>query len=137
MKEIRKIVRQVLSESFLNENQLKDLNDATEQEQIDFVRDYPESIEEIIDPIEAVQLAAVETDGTAIQYIEDPTEAVELAAVRQNSYAIKYINFLFNKADSDELKLIALTDNPDLKNIIPSVSSNVQAKSDLKRWMED
>ena len=132
MKEIRSLVREVLSESFLNENELRDLNDGTEEEQIDFVKSYPESIQEIIDPSEAVQLAAVEEDGTAIQYIDGPSEAVELAAVNQDSYAIKYIYF-----PSDELKLIALIDNPDLKNIIPKVSSNLQAKSDLKRWMKD
>ena len=132
MKEIRQIVREVLSESFLNENELRDLNDGTEGEQIDFVKSYPESIEEIIDPSEAVQLAAVNTDGTAIQYIDDPTEAVELAAINKDSYAIKYIDF-----PSDELKLIALTDNPDLKRFIPNLSPNLQAKSDLNRWMKD
>tara|TARA_Y100000389_G_scaffold177617_1_gene190038 strand:- start:1464 stop:1868 length:405 start_codon:yes stop_codon:yes gene_type:complete len=134
MKEIRKIVREVLSESFLNENQLRDLNDddVTEMERIDFVINYPESIEKIINPSERVQLAAVETDGTAIQYIDDPTEAVKLAAINKDSYAIKYIDF-----PSDELKLIALIDNPDLKRFIPNLSPNLQAKSDLNRWMKD
>ena len=77
MKEIRSLVREVLSESFLNEND-ENLNNATEEE----------------------QLATVKKDGDAIQYIDNPSEAVQMVAVKQDGFAIRVrhtkVDRLFN-----------------------------------------
>lgn len=57
MKEIRSLVREVLSESFLNENN-ENLNNATEEE----------------------QLAAVKNNADAIEYIDNPSSKVKAKA---------------------------------------------------------
>jgi len=66
MKEIRSLVREVLSESFLNEN-YENLNNASEESQISYVgtKGYSFEIRYIENPSEAVQMAAAKVKATA------------------------------------------------------------------------
>ena len=79
MKEIRSLVREVLSESFLSEN-YEDLNNATEEEQLAAVEKYSHAIEFIDNPSEAVQLAAVKNRVSAIKFIKNSSAKVKATA---------------------------------------------------------
>jgi hypothetical protein len=66
--------------------------DYSEDEQLDFVKEYGLNIEHIKNPSEAVQLAAVQKCGLAVKFCKDPSEAVQVAAVQQFKYAFVYCN---------------------------------------------
>jgi len=69
MKEIRSLVREVLSESFLNENdqEAKYLSSASEESQISYVgtKGYSFAIRYIENPSEAVQMAVAKVKAKA------------------------------------------------------------------------
>jgi len=163
MKEIRQIVRQVLSESFLSEN-YENLNNATEEEQLAAIEKDAYVIEYIDNPSEAVQLSFIEQHGVSffigsrvaslLDIISNPSEAVQLAAVKDNGYAIECIDnpseavqlaavkqngnaITYIKNSSEEVQLAAVNQNGRAIEDIDNPSSKVKAKADLARWMKD
>jgi len=70
---------------------MKNINDMTEEEQINDVSVDPYVIRYIQNPSEAVQLIAVKQNGSLIYFINDPSEEVQLAAVGQHGYVIHLI----------------------------------------------
>ena len=76
----------------MNKKELKLLNNMSEQEQLEAVRENGYSIKYINNPSEKVQLEAVRSNGLAIEYIDNPSEEVQLEAVSRNGLLIKYLN---------------------------------------------
>ena len=68
-----------------------DLNEKSEEIQINAVKVNPYTIQYLKSPSEVVQLEAVKNSGHVIDYIKNPSEAVQLQAIRQNLSAIRYI----------------------------------------------
>jgi len=79
----------MLNENF--EDLYKDLDNATEEEQLAAVNQDGYEIQYIDNPSEAVQLAAVQNCGNILKFIDNPSEAVQLAAVNIYSGAIRLI----------------------------------------------
>jgi hypothetical protein len=68
------------------------LNNMTEEEQIEYIKECYWNIGYIENPSEILCLAAVKSYGTAIKYIKNPTEEICLEAAKKDGYAIQYIN---------------------------------------------
>ena len=82
------------------------LDKATEQVQIEAVKQYGYAIQDIKNPSERVQIEAVKQDGWAIQFIENPSEQVQIEAVKQNGLAIQFI-----KNPSELVQIEAVKEN--------------------------
>ena len=76
----------------MNKKELKLLNNMSEQEQLEAVREDGLLIQYIDNPSEKVQIEAVSRNGLAIQYINNPSEEVQIEAVRMSGAAIEYIH---------------------------------------------
>jgi len=86
---------------------MKNLNDMSEEEQINFITSSPSNvkiIQRILNPSEAVQLAAVQNNENNFQYIKNPSEKVQLAAVKRHGLIIEFI-----KNPSERVQLAAVT----------------------------
>jgi len=101
-----------------------DLNEKSEEVQINAVKVNPYTIEHIKSPSEVVQLEAVKHSGFVIQYIQNPSETVQLEAVRENLSAIQYI------ADpSEAMQLQAIRENESVIQYIDKPSEAVQLEA--------
>lgn len=75
----------------------KDINSASEEEQIAIVSDprshgYPYNIvQKINNPSEAVQLAAVQQNGGALKYIKNPSINIQIAALENDPLQLLYM----------------------------------------------
>jgi len=80
---------------------MKNLNDMTEEEQIEFLKKdpFPFAIQYIDNPSERVQLVAVNLDGYAIHYIKNPSKDALITAMLILLHAgnIDYVDELLNK----------------------------------------
>ena len=69
----------------------EDLNNASEEVQLEAVKQNGCRIDYIKNPSLQVQLEAVKHNGRAIQYIENPSLEVQREAIKQNPFSIWYI----------------------------------------------
>ena len=90
----------------MNKKELKLLNNMSEQEQLEAVREDGLLIQYIDNPSEKVQIEAVSRNGLAIRYIDNPSEKVQLEAVSRDGLIIKYIN-----NPSERVQLEAVSSN--------------------------
>lgn len=119
---IQKTIRNVSgrkAELYINPDDIKNMEDASVEDQIFAVTLKPKTIEHIKNPSEAVQLAAVTKDGNVLKNIKNmgikPSKAVQLTAVQQNSRAIIYIP---ESELTEDLQILAINDyGPNIQHI--------------------
>jgi len=87
------------------------LNEASEEEQLEAVKNSGSAIYYIKNASERVQIEAVKNYGFAIRYIKNPSVNVQLEAVKKNGFAIDCIKnpfvdvLLFVCSQTNDLKL--------------------------------
>jgi hypothetical protein len=87
----------------------EELNNQTEEVQLEAVKKNGFAIQYIKNPSKEVQLEAVKRNGSAIRYIKKPSEEVQLTAVKNDGLAIYYI-----KNPSKEVQLEAVKSVDDI-----------------------
>jgi len=109
-------------------NNIKYIDNPSEKVQLEFVREYPQFLDIIIEkgiiPSEQVQLEAVKRNLWAIKYINNPSEQVQLEAVKQNIKSIFYI-----EKPEKEIVFYCITSSPDLLKIKEDQVPNQKLKS--------
>lgn len=103
----------------LNESFFSDYENMSEQDQIQEVRADPAHIMYMKNPSEKVQLAAVSTEGRILQTLmkmfrsgdleTEPSDLVKKTAIENDGCAIVC---LFGRAQTEELQLLAIRQNP-------------------------
>ena len=103
------------------DNQEKDINELSEQEQIELIKKDPWVIEDISNPSEVVQLATIEREPYCIISIFDPPEKVQLAAIEKNPSLIDSIVY-----PTEKVQLTVVEKDPSLIEYIKNPSEQVQ-----------
>lgn len=139
------------NESGMNESEGIDINNMSEEEQIETVKKDPWKIDHIKNPSEYVLMTAIKEDpyvlshlnrvlknmspelqqelqaiavkqnGFVISCIENPSEEIQLMAVQQKPGAIRYI-----KNPSEEVQLTSVRREPMVIGMMPYASEEVQ-----------
>lgn len=93
-----------LNDIKLVEDEIRFINNPTEEMQLEAVRKYGCIIKYIENPSEEVQLEAVKENGEAIKYINNPSEDLQLEAVKENGFNLLYINNPSEKVQLEAVK---------------------------------
>ena len=105
---------------------------ATEEEQIEAVKQDGTIIRYINNPSKELQLEAVKANGNAIEYMNNPSEEVQLEAVKQDGYTITDINNPTDKVIKEAIKNIKIDYAYNLKYILRFLENDLKEEQTIK-----